>query len=84
MDPGKARVLEELVGYCQVKKYRRTAYVNILLRDTRAGELLFPILQQALGREGTRDYSGGIQANCHKELKQGLEEARKKRGGGAK
>ena len=81
LDPSRARELEELVGYCQVKRYSKTAYINILLRDTQAGDIFFPILKQALDKAGRRDWTGGIPTGCHKELKGGLELAQKARRG---
>ena len=84
LDPGKARELEALVGYCMVKRYKKTAYVNILLREVAGMEIVYSTMKDALDRVGRRDYSGGIPSGLHKELKEGLAMSRKGGKGGGK
>ena len=76
-DVGQAKRLADLVAHCQIvrTKNKRKAFVNIMLRGG-DGEAVKGVLYAAMEREGTRKWDSQPPKPVHKNLKDGLREAR--------
>ena len=81
LDVLKAKTLDPLIGYCQVVKLKRKAFINLQLRGDGANRLM-ELLKAELDREGTRQYDAGPPKPIHGEVKRSLERAYKGKGGG--
>ena len=77
IDLGNIKNLAPMVSYCQIVRTAKKGFLNITLRGDE-GMQVKVIMDQALGRAGKRQWDSPMARPIHKDLKNGLDAARKK------
>ena len=77
LDVGNVKALAPMVSYCQIVRTAKKGFLNITLRGEE-GMKVKAILDRALGRAGKRQWDSPMQKPIHKDIKNGLDAARKK------
>ena len=77
LDISMVKNLAPLVSHCQVARSKKKGFLNILLRGEE-GLKIKTFWDKAFLREGTRQWDPTVGKPIHKDIKLGLEEARKK------
>ena len=77
LDLNRARGLEKLVAHCQVIPGKKKSYVNLKMRDG-PGEEVEKLLEEALLREGSRQWDPPPSRSVQRDLKTAMIQARKR------
>ena len=77
LDIGNVKTLAPMVSYCQITRTAKKGFLNMTLRGEE-GMRVKTILDKALARAGKRQWDSPMNRPIHKDIKQGLDEARKK------
>ena len=74
-----AKNLEDLVTYCQVTKTQNKCFINMNCTDTEDGKKFMELMANAFNREGKRQWDPPPPKPVHRDLKEALAVARRRR-----
>ena len=77
LDIGNIKALAHMVGYCQIARTAKKGFLNLALRGEE-GMKVKAILDRALARAGKRQWDTPMTRPIHRDIKKGLDTARKK------
>ena len=77
LDIGNVKTLAPMVSYCQITRTAKKGFLNMTLRGEE-GMRVKTILDRALARAGKRQWDSPMNRPIHKDIKNGLDAARKK------
>ena len=77
LDIGNVKSLAPMVSYCQITRTQKKGFLNLTLRGD-DGLKVKAILDRALARAGKRQWDSPMSRPIHRDIKNGLDAARKK------
>ena len=79
LDITMVKEISPMVGYCRVTQTKKNSFFSLLFRGPE-GERMQSLLERALEKEGKRQWDPSVPDPVHKDLREALEQARKKSG----